>query len=98
MSYNLEFLDLMNMTSAQNFDQWLSHVEIMKDMAKRSKNPDVKAFSLRLAARYYYKSGEIELAQKLIKEALSLYPLNHRYHQHTLNELTRYKNETILKI
>ena len=88
----------MIMTSLQNFSQWQSHVELMKDMAEKSKNPDVKAFSLRLSARFYYKSGEIELAQKLIKEALSLYPLNHRYHQHTLNELARYKNETILKI
>ena len=88
----------MIMTSVQNFTQWQSHVELMKDMAKKSKNPDVKAFSLRLSARFYYKSGEIELAQKLIKEALNLYPLNHRYHQHTLNELTRYKNGTIFKI
>ena len=79
------------MTSVQNFEQWQSHIEIMKEMSKKSKNPDVKAFSLRLAARFYYKSGEIELAQKLIEEALDLYPLNHRYHQHTLNELKRYK-------
>jgi len=74
----------MIMTSVQNFTQWQSHVE--------------KAFSLRLSARFYYKSGEIELAQKLIKEALELYPLNHRYHQRTLSELTRYNNEIILKI
>ena len=88
----------MIMTSVQNFNQWQSHVELMKDMAKKSKNPDVKAFSLRLSARFYFKSGEIKLAQKLIKDALDLYPLNHRYHQHTLKELTRYKNESILKI
>ncbi|MHA1512437.1 MAG: hypothetical protein ACTSRX_12050 [Promethearchaeota archaeon] len=71
------------MTSVQNFTQWQSHVELMKDMAKK---------------RFYYKSGEIQLAQKLIKEALELYPLNHRYHQRTLSELTRYNNEIILKI
>jgi len=88
----------MIMTSVQNFTQWQSHVDLMKEMAEKSKNPDVKAFSLRLSARFYYKSGEIELAQKLIKEALDLYPLNHRYHQRTLSELTRYKNGTILKI
>ena len=88
----------MIMTYVQNFNQWQSHVELMKDMAKKSENPDVKAFSLRLSARFYFKSGEIELAQRLIKEALNLYPLNHRYHQHTLKELVRYKNQNLLKI
>ncbi|QEE16300.2 hypothetical protein DSAG12_02130 [Promethearchaeum syntrophicum] len=58
---------------------------------KRTENPYVLAFTLKFAARFYFKQHQFETAIKLVKKVLLIYPANHRLRKSTMFDLYRYQ-------
>lgn len=77
--------------SEENSIRWDRHVRTMMETVKRTQNPYVLAFTLKFAARFYFKQKQYQTAIKLVDKALQIYPPNHRLRKQTLFDLYRYQ-------
>ena len=71
--------------------RWNRHVQSMMETVKRTQNPYVLAFTLKFAARFYFKQKQFQTAITLVNKALLIYPANHRLRKSTLFDLYRYQ-------
>ena len=71
--------------------RWNRHIQSMMETVKRTQNPYVLAFTLKFAARFYFKQKQFQTAITLVNKALQIYPPNHRLRKSTLFDLYRYQ-------
>lgn len=110
-TYPIEKISKIRMSSLEIFHtqeyskRWNRHIHSMMETVKRTQNPYVLAFTLKFAARFYFKQKQFQTAITLVNKALQIYPVNHRLRKSTLFDLYRYqmaeakknKNETVAK-
>jgi hypothetical protein len=95
--YLLEKISKIRMSSLEIFhtqeysQRWNRHIHSMMETVKRSQNPFVLAFTLKFAARFYFKQKQIQTAIALVKKTLRIYPVNHRLRKSTIFDLYRYQ-------
>jgi len=95
--YPIEKISKIRISSLEIFhtqgysQRWNRHINSMMETVKRSQNPFVLAFTLKFAARFYFKQKQIQTAITLVKKALQIYPANHRLRKSTMFDLYRYK-------
>jgi tetratricopeptide (TPR) repeat protein len=77
--------------SATDSQRWNRHIHAMMETVKRTQNPYVLAFTLKFAARFYFKQKQFQTAITLVNKALQIYPANHRLRKSTLFDLYRYQ-------
>ena len=96
-TYPIEKISKIRMSSLEIFhtqthsQRWDRHIHAMMETVKRTQNPYVLAFTLKFAARFYFKQKQFQTAIKLVKKALLIYPANHRLRKSTLFDLYRYQ-------
>ncbi len=96
-TYPIEKISKIRMTSLEIFhtqtdsQRWNRHIHAMMETVKRTQNPYVLAFTLKFAARFYFKQKQFQTAIKLVKKVLLIYPANHRLRKSTLFDLYRYQ-------
>ena len=109
--YPIEKISKIRMSSLEIFHtqepsmRWNRHIQLMMETVKRTQNPFVLAFTLKFAARFYFKQKQFQTAITLVKKALQIYPANHRLRKSTMFDLYRYQmvdahrkgNETLEK-
>ena len=96
-TYPIEKISKIRMSSLEIFHtqsdslRWNRHIQAMMETVKRTQNPYVLAFTLKFAARFYFKQKQFQTAITLVNKALQIYPANHRLRKSTLFDLYRYK-------
>nr|WP_147664660.1 hypothetical protein [Candidatus Prometheoarchaeum syntrophicum]QEE17775.1 hypothetical protein DSAG12_03613 [Candidatus Prometheoarchaeum syntrophicum] len=96
-TYPIEKISKIRMSSLEIFhsqtesERWDRHIHAMMETVKRTENPYVLAFTLKFAARFYFKQHQFETAIKLVKKVLLIYPANHRLRKSTMYDLYRYQ-------
>ena len=96
-NYPIEKISKIRMDSLEIFHsesdsmRWNRHVQAMMETVKRTQNPYVLAFTLKFAARFYFKLKQFQTAITLVNKALQIYPANHRLRKSTLFDLYRYQ-------
>jgi len=96
-TYPIEKISKIRMDSLEIFHsesdsmRWNRHVQAMMETVKRTQNPYVLAFTLKFAARFYFKQKQFQTAITLVNKALQIYPANHRLRKSTLFDLYRYQ-------
>ena len=96
-TYPIEKISKIRMSSLETFhtqeysQRWNRHIHSMMETVKRTQNPYVLAFTLKFAARFYFKQKQFETAIMLVNKVLLIYPRNHRLRKSTLFDLYRYE-------
>jgi len=96
-TYPIEKISKIRMDSLEIFHsesdslRWNRHIHAMMETVKRTQNPYVLAFTLKFAARFYFKQKQFQTAITLVNKALEIYPANHRLRKSTLFDLYRYQ-------
>ena len=96
-TYPIEKISKIRMSSLEIFHteseslRWNRHIQSMMETVKRTQNPYVLAFTLKFAARFYFKQKQFQTAITLVNKALQIYPANHRLRKSTLFDLYRYQ-------
>ncbi len=96
-TYPIEKISKIRMSSLEIFHtqdyslRWNRHIQSMMETVKRTQNPYVLAFTLKFAARFYFKQKQFQTAITLVNKALQIYPANHRLRKSTLYDLYRYQ-------
>ena len=102
-SYPIEKISKIRMSSLEIFhtqshsQRWDRHIHAMMETVKRTQNPYVLAFTLKFAARFYFKQQQFQTAIRLVNKALLIYQKNHRLRPSTLFDLYRYKLANAIK-
>jgi len=82
----------------ENSLRWNRHIHSMMETVKKTQNPFVLAFTLKYAARFYFKQKQFQTAITLVKKALQIYPANYRLRKSTVFDLYRYQMADAHKI
>ncbi len=96
-TYPIEKISKIRMSSLEIFhsqshsQRWDRHIKSMMETVKRTQNPYVLAFTLKFAARFYFKQRQFQTAITLINKVLLIYPANHRLRKSTMFDLYRYQ-------
>ena len=96
-TYPIEKISKIRMASLKIFHsesdslRWNRHIQNMMETVKRTRNPYVLAFTLKFAARFYFKQNQFQTAITLVNKVLQIYPPNHRLRNSTLFDLYRYE-------
>ncbi len=96
-TYPIEKISKIRMSSLEIFHtqsyslRWNRHIQSMMETVKRTQNPYVLAFTLKFAARFYFKQKQFQTAITLVNKALQIYPTNHRLRNSTMFDLYRYQ-------
>ncbi len=96
-TYPIEKISKIRMSSLEIFHtqdyslRWNRHIQSMMETVKRTQNPYVLAFTLKFAARFYFKQKQFQTAITLVNKALQIYPANHRLRKSTWYDLYRYQ-------
>lgn len=96
-TFPIEKISKIRMSSLEIFhsqtesERWNRHIHAMMETVKRTQNPYILAFTLKFAARFYFKQKQFETAIKLVKKVLLIYSANHRLQKSTLFDLYRYQ-------
>ena len=96
-TYSIEKISKIRMASLEIFhtqvdsQRWNRHIHAMMETVKRTQNPYVLAFTLKFAARFYFKQKQFQTAITLVEKVLLIYPANHRLRKSTMFDLYRYQ-------
>ena len=96
-TYPIEKISKIKISSLEIFhnqtdsERWNRHIQSMMEMVKRTQNPYVLAFTLKFAARFYFKQQQFNTAITLVEKVLEIYPANHRLRKSTIFDLYRYR-------
>jgi len=96
-TYPIEKISKIRMSSLKIFHtesealRWNRHIQSMMETVKRTQNPYVLAFTLKFAARFYFKQKQFSTAITLVNKCLEIYPPNHRLRKSTIFDLYRYQ-------
>ena len=102
-NYPIEKISKIRMSSLEIFhsqsksERWNRHIHSMMETVKRTQNPYVLAFTLKFAARFYFKQKQFQTAISLVNKVLLIYPKNHRLRKSTIFDLYRYELAVAIK-